>query len=107
VLARWGLHGMTLRIRFWALKAHGKVAEGAAWCWPCRCGDPAKLNKVSKAGPNQGREFWGCPHWKPDGKHCTFFRWALNDDFHSKKDLALQWQVRCSCCIPSLGACAA
>jgi len=66
----------------------------------CRCGAPGKLNKVSKAGPTQGKEFWGCPKWKPDGKqHCAFFQWVQGDDFHTKKDLALKWEVRCCCSI--------
>ena len=39
----------------------------------CNCGDRAVRKTVEKKGRNQGKQFWGCPHF-PDG--CKYFRWA-------------------------------
>ncbi|KAF8565934.1 hypothetical protein P879_07937, partial [Paragonimus westermani] len=47
----------------------------------CRCGDPAKLLRVTKATSNQGREFYACPNSRPgpdtgSSTGCNFFLWA-------------------------------
>lgn len=39
----------------------------------CECGNAAKTAIVKKAGPNQGREFYGCATY-PGG--CKFFQWG-------------------------------
>ncbi|XP_063995529.1 DNA topoisomerase 3-alpha [Diachasmimorpha longicaudata] len=43
----------------------------------CQCGEPARKLTVRKEGPNQGRQFWGCP--KGMGSTCNFFIWADGD----------------------------
>lgn len=40
----------------------------------CNCQEPARLCTVQKAGPNQGRQFYGCS--KPRESSCNFFKWA-------------------------------
>ncbi|XP_065178079.1 DNA topoisomerase 3-alpha-like isoform X2 [Sycon ciliatum] len=40
----------------------------------CRCEQRAVVKTVRKEGPNQGREFYGCP--KPYKEGCDFFQWA-------------------------------
>ncbi|OON20276.1 DNA topoisomerase [Opisthorchis viverrini] len=45
----------------------------------CRCGEPAKLLRVTKATANQGREFYACPNGRSGGgpsTGCNFFQWA-------------------------------
>jgi hypothetical protein len=58
----------------------------------CKCGKAAKVCTVGKAGPNQGREFWGCMEREAKAR-CGFFKWAERDAPHSKRDLDLVWQV--------------
>ncbi|EFN53502.1 hypothetical protein CHLNCDRAFT_136835 [Chlorella variabilis] len=43
----------------------------------CTCGNPGLLREVRKAGPNQGRHFWGCVNW-PEG--CRLFKWASAEE---------------------------
>ena len=51
---------------------------------PPRCrghGEPAKVRKVTKAGPNFGRVFFACPRPAGDranGGDCGFFQWAYD-----------------------------
>ncbi|CAM9925149.1 unnamed protein product [Sphacelaria rigidula] len=52
----------------------------------CRCDMPAKVVTVSKAGPNQGKLFYGCVTRK-----CNFFRWA-DDAPHTRQALSLVWR---------------
>ena len=43
----------------------------------CNCQEPARLCTVQKAGPNQGRQFYGCS--KPRESSCNFFLWASDE----------------------------
>lgn len=40
----------------------------------CSCHLTAVKRKVSKAGPNTGRDFYCCP--KPQNEGCRYFKWA-------------------------------
>ena len=43
--------------------------------------EPAKVRKVTKAGPNFGRVFFACPRPAGDranGGDCGFFQWAYD-----------------------------
>lgn len=58
---------------------HEEGVEGEEAPLPkCRCPDQkdAKLLKVLKDGPNQGRMFYGCAVGAKDKRGCGFFQWA-------------------------------
>jgi len=52
----------------------------------CLCGAPAKLQRVYKDGPNQGRLFYCCLERK-----CRFFSWT-NTAPHTTQAQALKWK---------------
>eukprot|EP01039_Chlorochromonas_danica_P004386 gene4386-4807_t len=49
---------------------NSKESEGRV----CKCGQEARLLRVTKEGPNTGRPFFSCP--QPRGSGCDFFEWA-------------------------------
>ncbi|CAL8071286.1 unnamed protein product [Calicophoron daubneyi] len=63
----------------WSSSGVGSSVSGAAVL--CRCGQQAKLLRVTRATANQGREFYTCPNSRPGadgapGSGCNFFMWA-------------------------------
>ena len=55
----------------------------------CRHGVKCRSQSVKKAGPNQGRQFYSCPHAegpKSDpGSNCGFFKWAVERPNDAKR----------------------
>jgi hypothetical protein len=41
----------------------------------CRCGRPARCERVKKYGPTQGLLFWTCDLPQSDINQCAFFLW--------------------------------
>ncbi|CAM9362541.1 unnamed protein product, partial [Discosporangium mesarthrocarpum] len=73
------------------IRTDGSIVEvdgtvQANQCVQCRCNIPAKVVCVRKAGPNQGKLFYGCVYRK-----CSFFRWAT-DAPHTSQALSLVWE---------------
>eukprot|EP00039_Didymoeca_costata_P013077 m.193912 g.193912 ORF g.193912 m.193912 type:complete len:982 (+) comp15669_c1_seq5:201-3146(+) len=46
----------------------------------CDCGSASVVRTVSKAGPNEGRQFRGCGKMMQDTSRCNFFQWLDNDN---------------------------
>lgn len=45
----------------------------------CKCSEPAVL-RVTKSGPNEGREFWTC-----ENRMCDFFQWNSKSVARARK----------------------
>ncbi|KAJ3193868.1 Calpain-type cysteine protease dek1 [Irineochytrium annulatum] len=59
----------------------------------CKCGNRARMSRVSKENKNQGRAFFRCAKEMDKGS-CGFFCWAGGEFAvaHSKKDLEVKWK---------------
>ncbi|KAL2922466.1 DNA topoisomerase 3-alpha, partial [Bienertia sinuspersici] len=51
--------------------SHGRCAGPRMYCYH---NEVAPLRVVKHNGPNQGKQFYGCPHWPQ--KTCGFFKWT-------------------------------
>ena len=49
----------------------------------CKCLEPAVL-RVTKSGPNEGREFWTC-----ENRMCDFFQWNSKSVARARKEQRL------------------
>jgi hypothetical protein len=70
----WNTHAVVKEVPFKANSSNTLViARGDSVSIKCHCQDPAIQRAIQKAGPNQGKLFYGCSKW-PQG--CGFFKWA-------------------------------
>jgi len=70
----WNTHAVVKEVPFKANSSNTLViARGDSVGIKCHCQDPAIQRAIQKAGPNQGKLFYGCSKW-PQG--CGFFKWA-------------------------------